>query len=150
MIILTRRRTFIEYFFEAIVEIITYPIRQIRNIAEKPAGYLKLSQFIIIFFALGGFSVLLLYIMFWDKEFIDPDIFITVIVGLIGTIVGMFFSESAMKQIEEQKKELEQDVKAKEFNIKSAVRLLNEVDKKQYKFEKIINEYLKKYHHKKR
>jgi len=44
VIILQKRKNFVEYFFEAIVEIITYPIRQIRNICEKPAGYLKFAQ----------------------------------------------------------------------------------------------------------
>lgn len=124
-----RRRTFVECFCEAIVDIITYPIKEIRDICEKPTGYLKLAQLVIIFFALGGFGILLLYTLFFDKDFIDPNIFMTVIVGLIGTIVGMFFSESAMRQIELKKEEAEQKVKKKEFDLKSLNRLIENQEK---------------------
>lgn len=147
---MARRKTFSECFFEAIIEVITYLPKQIREICEKPAGYLKLAQLLIILFALGGFILLLLYTLFFNNEFINPDIFMTVIVGLIGTIVGMFFSESAMHQIEQEKKELEQNVKTKEIDMKSTLRLLDELDRKQHKFEDIISQHLKKYPSKKK
>ena len=121
------KKGFWECFFEAIVDILTYPIRQIRDIACRPAGYLKLIQSLLVIFALGGFGLLMGYTMFYDNNYIDSDVFITVIVGLIGTIVGMFFSESAMGHIEQENLEMRQEVKTKKRHIQELNRLYDEV-----------------------
>ena len=74
-------------------------IRELRDICQDEGGYIKLIQLIIVLLVFASFFVLLVYNLFYRESTSKLDIFLTVIVGLIGTIIGAFFSERTMESI---------------------------------------------------
>ena len=73
-----------------------YIVKQIRKISEEPSGYFKFGQIIILFFAIFVFLSILIYNMFIDpKEVSSISVFLTVVVGILGTIIGLFFGAKA-------------------------------------------------------
>jgi|TARA_B100001971_G_C18112670_1_gene495083 L-cystine uptake protein TcyP (sodium:dicarboxylate symporter family) len=74
-------------------------IRELRDICQDEGGYIKLIQLIFVLLVFASFFVLLVYNLFYRESTSKLDIFLTVIVGLIGTIIGAFFSERTMESI---------------------------------------------------
>lgn len=81
---------------------IKYLVKELRNICYNPLGYIKFMQFIFVWFAIMSFIFLMLYFMFRNRDVNVLDIFLTVIVGFLGTIIGFFFNDKMMKKLEEE------------------------------------------------
>lgn len=78
-------------------------ISQIRSICENEVGYIKLIQLVFVLLVFSSFLLLLIYNLIYKENTSKSDIFLTVVVGLIGTIVGTFFSERAMESIKKDR-----------------------------------------------
>jgi len=75
--------------------------KEIRSICQRVAGYIILGQLILILLSCGVFvGILIYYILFAPSEEVPMlNIFLTVVVGFLGTIIGVFFSEKAFEKI---------------------------------------------------
>lgn len=78
-------------------------IKEIRNICEDESGYVKLIQLIFVLLVLTSFFILLIYNLIYRETTSKLDIFLTVIVGLMGTVIGTFFSERSMESIKKDR-----------------------------------------------
>ncbi len=83
-----------------------YIILTIRKIAEDPGGYFKFGQLVIVFFVIISFLVILSYNILVPQEVSSTDVFLAVIIGIIGTIVGLYFGPKAEEFISHPRKEL--------------------------------------------
>ncbi len=94
-------------FIEIIISIILifliikceWIIKTIREICKEPEGYIKLIQTTFFLFAIISFSILLFYFIIKPNSTDKLDIFLTIIVGFLGTMIGFFFSDRAMEKI---------------------------------------------------
>ena len=107
--------------------------KEIRSICENERGYIKLIQLIFVMLILASFFILLIYDLINTETTSKLDVFLTVIVGLMGTIVGTFFSERAMESIKEdrdrkRKAIIEKKTKLKEYE-ESLKKLLEKLEK---------------------
>ncbi|MBI5001917.1 hypothetical protein HZC31_00875 [Candidatus Woesearchaeota archaeon] len=66
-------------------------IKEARHICSLPSGYFKLGQITLLSFSVIIFIILLIHNLIIERETSSLDIFLTVIVGFLGTIFGMFF-----------------------------------------------------------
>ena len=94
-------------------------VSEVRSICRDESGYVKLIQLMFVVLVLGSFFLLLIYTFLSPEPASKSDIFLTVIVGLMGTIVGMFFSERTMESIakdrdKKRKVIIEKKIKLKE------------------------------------
>lgn len=76
-------------------------IREVRSISEDVKGFIKFTQ---ITFILGSWLVFLLiffyYLMFDPNETLSIlGLFLTIVVGFLGTIMGLFFSSEALNEM---------------------------------------------------
>lgn len=84
-----------------------YIVEHVRNISEDPGGYFKFGQLIILFFAVLSFLALLIYNILVPQEVSSTDVFLAVVVGILGTILGVFYGSKSEKYISiPRKKEL--------------------------------------------
>ena len=63
-------------------------VKEIRNICKDETGYIKLIQLLFVLMIFGSFITLLIYNFFHRDITSKLDIFLTVIVGLMGTVIG--------------------------------------------------------------
>src|SRR3989344_1986254 len=82
---------------------IRWIIKEIRDTCEDESGYMKLIQFIFVILVLTSFFILLIFSLIFRESTSKLDIFLTVIVGLMGTIIGTFFSERSMESIKKDR-----------------------------------------------
>ena|SRR3989344_5368 len=106
--------------------------RELRSICEDESGYIKLIQLIFVLLILSSFFGLLIYNLIYRETTSKLDIFLTVIVGLMGTIIGTFFSERTMESIKRDRdrkirKIVEKTGKLKEYR-ESLNKLLKKLD----------------------
>lgn len=109
-----------------------WSIREVRSICENESGYVKLIQLVFVLLVFTSFLVLLIYNIIYRETTSKLDIFLTVIVGLIGTIIGTFFSERTMESIKKDRdrkirKIIEKTIKLKEYK-ELVRRLLGKLD----------------------
>ena len=91
-----------------------YIIKEVRNITEEPSGYFKMGQVIILLFIIFCFIFILIYKSFIDIEKVSPvDVIFTVIVGMLGTIIGLFFGAKAEQYISESRKDFVKKIDSK-------------------------------------
>jgi len=106
--------------------------KEVRSICENESGYVKLIQLLFILLVFVSFFLLLVYNIIYRETTSKLDIFLTVIVGLMGTIIGTFFSERTMESIKKdrdrkRKTIIEKKLKLEEY--KDAMnRLLEELN----------------------
>ena len=81
-----------------------YIIKEIRKISEDPGGYFKFGQLIILFFAIISFLGILAYNILIPQEVSSTDVFLAVIVGILGTTLGIFYGSKAEKYISEPRR----------------------------------------------
>jgi len=76
-------------------------IKEVRNICEKPKGFIELTQLIFIFGSWGVFLLVFSYYLFFNSKETIPilSLFLTIVVGFLGTIMGLFFSKEALEEI---------------------------------------------------
>ncbi len=82
---------------------IKWVVKEVRSVCENESGYVKLMQLAFVTLIFGSFSILLIYNLFFKEITSKLDIFLTVVVGLMGTIVGTFFSERSMESIKQDR-----------------------------------------------
>ncbi len=81
-------------------------VKNLRDICEEPSGYFKFGQILIMFFVIFSFLSILLYDIFVGTRIVSSiDILLTVTVGLLGTIVGLFFGSRAEHHISRPREE---------------------------------------------
>jgi len=105
-------------------------IRELRSICQDEIGYIKLIQLVFVLLILVCFFILLIENIF-NKEITSKlDIFLTVIVGLMGTIVGTFFSERSMESIKKDRDKKRKVIIEKNLKLKEYENLIDEISKK--------------------
>lgn len=79
-------------------------IGQIRSICKEFDGFIKLIQTLFILSCWGIFFIILLYYLIFNpnKEVPILEIFLTVIIGFLGTIIGLFFSNDALEELRDK------------------------------------------------
>lgn len=79
-------------------------INQIRCICKEFDGFIKFIQTIFIISCWSIFIIILLYYLIFNpnKEVPILEIFLTVIVGFLGAISGLFFSNDALKELKDR------------------------------------------------
>ena len=82
-----------------------YLIKEIRGICEQPRGYFMFGQMIILFFAVASFIGVFIYTLFKNNAISSMDLILTVIVGILGTVIGLFFGGRAEGHISQPRKE---------------------------------------------
>tara|TARA_Y100000031_G_C8121897_1_gene338620 strand:+ start:74 stop:478 length:405 start_codon:yes stop_codon:yes gene_type:complete len=105
-------------------------IREIRSICKDETGYIKLIQLIFVLLVFGSFFILLVYNLLFQESTSKLDIFLTVIVGLMGTIVGTFFSERTMESIKRDRDLKKRVIIEKKKEINHQLETFNELLKK--------------------
>lgn len=103
-------------------------LKEIRNVCDKPEGFIKFTQ---ITFILGSWGIFLLifgyYLLFNPKETVSIlSLFLTIVVGFLGTIMGLFFSKEALEEIiKKYKSRGEIMLKDRNILLKTKMRLEN-------------------------
>jgi len=105
-------------------------IGEIRNICKDESGYIKLIQLIFVLLVLSSFFILLIYNIMYKETTSKLDIFLTVIVGLMGTIIGTFFSERTMESIKKDRDLKKRVIIEEKRKIKDSMESLNKLLKK--------------------
>lgn len=77
-------------------------IRTIRDIAssQNQGGYTKLMQIGMIIFLVSIFTAVVIYFFFNPEEVNGINIILTVVVGWLGAIIGQFFGEKTMENLD--------------------------------------------------
>jgi len=113
-----------------------YIVTKTREVCEDPSGYFKFGQLAILIFAIFSFVSILFYNMFINHhETSIIDVFLTVTVGILGTIVGLFYGGRAEEHISKSKRRLFFDIVSQRKErtgkvIKSLVKRIRELEKK--------------------
>ncbi len=96
-----------------------YLIKQISILCKDFKGYIKLAQFIFLTTSIFIFLFLFIYSLFRPTEVSQTEIFLTIVVGFLGTMLGYFFKESTLSQLEgsEVNSALEQEEISKNVNL---------------------------------
>lgn len=81
--------------------IFKWTIKEVRDIARSLEGLIKFTQ---IIFMLGSWSIFFLifayYLFFQNDELTSTlNIFLTIVVGFLGTMMGLFFSSDALNNL---------------------------------------------------
>ncbi|MBU0627988.1 MAG: hypothetical protein KKC75_02270 [Nanoarchaeota archaeon] len=97
--------------------------RQVRDICKEPEGIIKFGQISFILLSWGCFLGILIYFVLKPGETSVLHIFLTIVVGFLGTILGLFFSRDAIENLKKTS-----DVKS-DFIKEDTVELLEDVEK---------------------
>ncbi len=102
---------------------------RITEVSKEPSTYLMFIQLIFVFMSCGVFVTIFLYYIIIDpKAKIDVlTLFLTIVVGFMGTIMGLFFSQRAF---EKMITDLEDRNKSKKEAIKIAMGVLRRLNTK--------------------
>jgi len=102
-------------------------IREIRSICMEEKGYIKFIQLLFVLLIFTSFFILLIYNLIYREETSKLDIFLTVIVGLIGTIVGTFFSERTTESIKRDRDIKKKIIRDKKKNLEEHFKNLDKL-----------------------
>ncbi len=80
-------------------------VNRIRDICSNSVGYTKFIQLLLICLLGSLFVIIFLYYLINEGTVDRIDIFMTVIVGWLGAIIGSFFGERSMEHLTTQQKE---------------------------------------------
>ena len=72
---------------------------QIRQICKEPEGIIKFGQTTFIVLSWGCFIFILAYFIIKPEETNVLHIFLTIVVGFLGTILGLFFSREMIEKL---------------------------------------------------
>ena len=102
-------------------------VKETRSICEDESGYVKLIQLFFILLVLFSFFILLIHSLNSNEVTSKLDIFLTVIVGLMGTIIGTFFSDRTMESIKKDRDRKRRKIIKKSAKIKEYQKALNKI-----------------------
>lgn len=105
-------------------------IKEMRDICENESGYMKLIQLLFVILVLISFFVLLVFNLIFRESASKSDIFLTVIVGLMGTIIGAFFSERSMESIKKDRDKKRKAIIQKTLKLREYKETLDKLLKK--------------------
>jgi hypothetical protein len=77
---------------------------QVRSIAKESEGFIKFGQSTFVLLSWGVFFILLFYYILNPDSINALNIFLTIVVGFLGTSGGFFFSGEALKHLERKVK----------------------------------------------
>ncbi|MAF51175.1 MAG: hypothetical protein CMH64_03720 [Nanoarchaeota archaeon] len=86
--------------------IIYFIVKEIRSICKGVDGLIKFIQIIFLLECWGTFGLILGYYLFFGSDETVPvlSLFLTIVVGFLGTIMGLYFSKETLETL--KKKEL--------------------------------------------
>ena len=102
-------------------------ISELRCICENESGYVKLVQLIFVILILASFFALLVYNFIFRESTSKLDVFLTVVVGLMGTIMGTFFSERTIESIKKDRDFKRRVILQKKHRIEETIDSLNKL-----------------------
>ncbi len=109
-------------------------VNRIREICGNSIGYTKFIQLLLICLLSFLFVVIFLYYLINEGTVDRIDIFMTVIVGWLGAIIGSFFGERSMEHLTTQQREnvnsLITRLKLKDLIISRLTEKLEKLDRK--------------------
>ncbi|MEK6949558.1 MAG: hypothetical protein AABX34_05010 [Nanoarchaeota archaeon] len=73
--------------------------KQVRSIAREPEGFIKFGQTAFILLSWSVFFILLFYYIFNPYSINVLNVFLTIVVGFLGTILGLFFSREMIEKL---------------------------------------------------
>ena len=73
--------------------------KQVRSIARESEGFIKFGQTTFILLSWSVFSILLFYYIFNPYSINVLNVFLTIVVGFLGTILGLFFSREMIEKL---------------------------------------------------
>ena len=73
--------------------------KQVRSIAREPEGFIKFGQTTFILLSWSVFFILLFYYIFNPYSINILNVFLTIAVGFLGTIMGLFFSREMIEKL---------------------------------------------------
>jgi len=79
-------------------------IKEIRSICETVKGYIKFGQLSFLILSIMIFLIIFLRSIFYPEFVSKTDVFLTIVVGFLGTMLGYFFKESTLDILEAQRK----------------------------------------------
>lgn len=79
-------------------------IQTIRDIARDECGYTKLVQISVFFLLSVIFLSIIIYYFLNPAEVDRIDVILTVVVGWLGAIIGSFFGEKGMANLEDKRR----------------------------------------------
>ena len=94
---------------------------EVRDICKRPEGIIKFVQIAFILLSWGCFLFILAYFAIKPEETNVLHIFLTIIVGFLGSILGIFFSRDALDRLEKK-------VKTRGTNMFNQTEFLEEVE----------------------
>lgn len=78
--------------------------KEVRSIARESEGFIKFGQTVFILLSWSVFFILLFYYILNPDSINALNIFLTIVVGFLGTSGGFFFSGEALKHLERKVK----------------------------------------------
>ena len=88
---------------------------EVRDICKKISGYMIFGQLVFILLSWGVFLTIFVYYLIKGGKVEVLNVFLTVIVGFLGTIIGVFFSEKAFEKIIKDLEERYRDNREKRY-----------------------------------
>jgi len=104
---------------------------QVREICREPEGFIKFGQVTFIVLSWSCFLVILVYYMIIKTQVNALDIILTVVVGFLGTIIGMFFSKEALESLKSKVERRSKKILDTAEIIKDTKELMEELIKNQ-------------------
>ena len=108
-------------------------VKIVREIAREGSGYTKLIQLVMMFMLVSIFVVIIIYYLYNPERVDRIDIILTVVVGWLGAIIGMFFGEKSMSVLEERRAD----------KVEHFIQLFDEEKKVTAKLQEEVRKYLK-------
>jgi len=103
--------------------------KQVREISKDPRGFIKFGQITFILLSWSVFMVILIYFIFVPEEVNAINISLTVVVGFLGTILGLFFSEKALERLNERLYGKDEQLKENKNNYINFLKELDRIEK---------------------
>ena len=107
---------------------------QVREICEKAGGFLIFGQITFLLLSWGCFVLIMIIFIFNQDKSMNPlSLFLTIVVGFLGTIIGTIYSEQAIRKIYESRL-TNKDKRIKDYNkwLIETKSLLKEVEKEKF------------------
>lgn len=100
--------------------------KEVRDIARAPQGFIKFGQITFILLSWGAFLVILVYNIIVPRDVDSVNVILTIVVGFLGTILGLFFSDKALERMSERIQTKEVKLKEKIGRLEEYIKLIDE------------------------
>lgn len=76
--------------------------KEIRDICKRVSGVIIFGQIMFMILSWVCFIGILIYFVFFEHTVNALNIFLTIVVGFLGTMIGLFFSRDIVKHLEDK------------------------------------------------